>query len=72
MNQQDLIDAYGIAAHRLHSVVAEIHEDLFGEDGRSPIIGLDDVNELIANHRKTINLELQMIREAVKQYEESN
>tara|TARA_R100000149_G_scaffold63157_1_gene33940 strand:- start:191 stop:421 length:231 start_codon:yes stop_codon:yes gene_type:complete len=60
---------YFIACDRVHEVMDDLYESLHDKDG-NPITDLESVIDVVANSRKEIYEELDMIKSIVAEYED--
>ena len=61
---------YFIACDRVHEVMDDLYESLHDKDG-NPITDLESVIDIVANSRKEIYEELDMIKSIVAEYEDT-
>jgi len=68
MSDKELADLYSDACLRIHSAASQLYEDLYDEEDNVKT----DVNEVIESIKKFrywVNTELDLIKEASKEYE---
>ena len=61
---------YFIACDRVHEVMDDLYESLHDKDG-NPMTDLESVIDIVANSRKEIYEELDMIKSIVAEYEDT-
>ena len=61
---------YFIACDRVHEVMDDLYESLHDKEG-NPITDLESVIDVVANSRKEIYEELDMIKSIVAEYEDT-
>lgn len=71
MTPEELGDCYSTATLRGHNLINNFYESLFDDEGQ-PIENPEVILETIAQFRYKFNLELDLIKEAVHQYNESH
>jgi len=69
LTKEQLGEIYAIATIRLHDVVTELYESLFLNDG-DPRVDGGNVANLMLSVRMEVNQELDLINEALHQYNE--
>lgn len=67
MLPEDLSRSYMVATSRIHEEATNLYENLHASDGE-PVQERDVVYALVKNTRKNILMEIDMVIEAVKQY----
>ena len=72
ISNEDVAMSYSIATGRIASISSDLYEKLFDEDGITATCNAEDIEKMIIDHRKLINIEFDMIRSAASQYREDN
>ena len=70
MNQSGLSETYYSACERMHSYVSAFYDEFMHTEEGNPINDLDEINRAILELRQSMNIELDLIREAVKEHNE--
>ena len=70
MNQNKLSKLYFDASQRMRHYVTAFYDESMHTDEGEPVESLDEVNQAILELRQCTNIELDLIREAVKEYNE--
>lgn len=69
LTKKQLGEIYAIATIRLHDIATELYEALFLNDG-NPRVDAGNVSNLMLGVRMEVNQELDLINEALNQYNE--
>lgn len=72
IDKDDLAMSYSIATERIARISSDLYEELFDEQGITPTYNTDEIERMILNYRKMINIEFDMIRSAASQYLDDN
>ena len=72
INNNDLAMSYSIATERISRLSSDLYEDLFEVDGVTATFSSEEIESLILECRKKINIEFDMIRSAAAEYNDSN
>tara|TARA_X000001382_G_scaffold56704_2_gene38822 strand:- start:213 stop:425 length:213 start_codon:yes stop_codon:yes gene_type:complete len=70
MSDKELADLYSDACLRIHSAASQLYEDLYDEDDNVKT-DVDEVIDSIKKFRYWVNTELDLIKEACKEHEQS-
>lgn len=69
ITKEDLGRNYSVATLRAHRLMTDLYESLFDENGE-PIENPQEIIDTIASFRYKLNIELDLIKEAVHQFHE--
>lgn len=67
-DNNDLAISYHIATGRISELSSNLYEDLFDPTGVTPTHNAEEIERMILEYRKMINIEFDMIRSAAKEY----
>ena len=70
MNQEELSEQYYDASHRMRWYVTAFYDEFMHTEDGEPIADKDKINRAILELRQAMNIELDLIREAAKEYKE--
>ena len=70
MNQNELSKLYFDASSRMRQYVTAFYDEFMHTEEGNPINDLDEINRAILELRQSMNIELDLIREAVKEHNE--
>ena len=70
MNQNELSKIYFDASQRMRHYITAFYDEYVHTDEGNPVDDLDKINKAILVLRQSMNIELDLIREAVKEYNE--
>ena len=70
MNQTGLSETYYSACARMHEYVAAYYDEFMHAEEGEPISNPEEINKAIFVLRQSMNIELDLIREVVKEYNE--
>ena len=72
ISNEDIAISYSIATDRIAKISSDLYEELFDEAGLTATFNAEDIEKMIIDHRKLINIEFDMIRSAASQYRDDN
>jgi len=72
ISNDDIAISYSIATDRIARISSDLYEELFDEAGLTATCNAEDIEKMIIDHRKLINIEFDMIRSAASQYRDDN
>jgi hypothetical protein len=70
MIQKKLSEQYYDASYRMHGYVTAFYDEFMHTEDGEPITDKDKINRAILELRQAMNIELDLIREAAKEYKE--
>lgn len=70
-SKDNLYRSFFVACDRIHSLVSDMYEKLHDVDVEDNQSSTEEVSEIISEFRNGLNIEIDMIRELVKQHNES-
>ena len=70
MNQPDLSKSYFNACERMHQYVTAFYDEYMHTEDGEPISDIEQINRAILELRQAMNIELDLIRELSKEYNE--
>lgn len=69
--KNSLADKYSIACGLINRYCTDLYESIHDDDG-DPITDVDEIQSSIAVFRKSVNIELDLIRSSLEEYSESD
>ena len=72
INNEDIAMSYSIATDRISRISSDLYEDLFDVDGVTATYNSEEIEKMIVDYRKLINIEFDMIRSGARQYRDDN
>lgn len=72
ISKDDLAMSYSIATSRIAKISSDMYEELFDVEGITPTYDTHEIEKMILDYRKMINIEFDMIRSAASQYLDDN
>ena len=70
MNQNELSEQYCWACIRMREYVTAFYDEFMHDEDGEPISDKDKINRAILELRQAMNIELDLIRESAKEYNE--
>ena len=70
MNRNELSKLYFDASSRMRHYVTAFYDEFMHTEEGNPVNDLDEINRAILELRQSMNIELDLIREAVKEHNE--
>ena len=70
MKQSGLSEMYYNACERMHRYVAAYYDESMHNESGEPISNIDDINKGVSELRQAMNIEIDLIREVSKEYNE--
>ena len=68
MNQNELSKIYFDASQRMRYYVTAFYDESMHTEEGEPVESLEEINKAILELRQSTNIELDLVREAVKEY----
>lgn len=68
-SKDDISFMFSTACSRIHTLVTELYESIHDKDG-DPILDLDSASTFISEFRQALNIEIDLIKESIRQFNE--
>jgi len=72
MNQSGLSETYYSACERMHTYVTAFYDEFMHTEDGEPISNPEEIAKAIFTLRQSMNLEIDLVRELAKEYNEAN